>query len=59
MFLLIGEKHASGIVEQLSQEELVAFAATVGLTKNKGLDLPERRMFISKMFLSPYWGQPE
>ena len=42
IFLLIGEKHASGIVEQLSQEELVTFAATVGLTRNKGLGLPGR-----------------
>ena len=53
MFLLIGEKHASGIVEQLSQEELVAFAATVGLTKNKGLGLPEREdVYLKNVFES-------
>ena len=53
MFLLIGEKHASGIVEQLSQEELVTFAATVGLTKNKGLGLPEREdAYLKNVFES-------
>ncbi len=51
MFLLIGEKHASGIVEQLSQDELVTFAATVGLTKNKGLGLPEREdVYLNSVF---------
>ena len=51
MFLLIGEKHASGIVEQLNQEELVTFAATVGLTKNKGLGLPEREdVYLKNVF---------
>ena len=53
MFLLIGEKHASRIVEQLSQEELVTFAATVGLTKNKGLGLPEREdVYLKNVFES-------
>ena len=53
MFLLIGEKHASKIVEQLSQEELVTFAATVGLTKNKGLSLPEREdVYLNSVFES-------
>ena len=53
IFLLIGEKHASGIVEQLSQEELVTFAATVGLTKNKGLGLPEREdVYLNNVFES-------
>ena len=53
IFLLIGEKHASGIVEQLSQEELVTFAATVGLTENKGLGLPEREdVYLKNVFES-------
>ena len=53
MFLLIGEKHASVIVEELSQEELVTFAATVGLTKNKGLGLPEREdVYLKNVFES-------
>ena len=53
MFLLIGEKHASGIVAQLSQDDLVTFAATVGLTKNKGLGLPEREdVYLNNVFES-------
>ena len=59
IFLLIGEKHASGIIEQLSHEELVILAATLGLKKNKGSGLPEREDVYLKKFLSPYWGWPE
>ncbi len=53
IFLLIGEKHASGIIEQLSYEELVILAATLGLKKNKGSGLPEREdVYLKNVFES-------